>query len=84
MKTVLTAPTPAQVAALLLDTTPWLSCEDCFEHLDSYAESVAHGAGPASDAMHRHLSGCPACAEELQTLVELLRADLSDRLRDRG
>ena len=84
MKTVHTAPTPSQVVALLLDTTPWLSCEDCFEHLDKYAESVAHGAGPASEPMHRPLLGCAACAEELQTQVELLRADPSEDLHDRG
>jgi hypothetical protein len=64
----------ASVNALLRDTTPWLSCEECFERMDAYAEAVVRG-GPAHDAaMDRHLSACPACEEEAQSLIELLRA----------
>lgn len=65
----------ASVGALLRDTTPWLSCEECFERMDAYAEAVVLGGGSAHDeAMDRHLSACPACDEEARSLVELLQA----------
>ena len=32
--------TPRVVADLLLDTTPWLSCEECFERLDTHFEAA--------------------------------------------
>jgi hypothetical protein len=35
--------TPAAVNALLLDTTPWLSCEDCFERMDLYVDALLRG-----------------------------------------
>jgi hypothetical protein len=65
------------VAALLLDTTPWLSSEECFERMDTHAEAVL--ADPDSDhvdeAMAAHLRGCVACDEESQSLLALLRQD---------
>jgi hypothetical protein len=63
---------PDQVASLLADTSPYLSCDDCFARLDEYVEQRA--ADPAYDdvAMAAHLAGCGACAEEAETLTELL------------
>jgi hypothetical protein len=69
--------TPRVVADLLLDTTPWLSCEECFERLDTHVEAALSG-GPSDVAMERHLLGCPACAEEAASLTQLLRQDLPD------
>lgn len=63
------------VDALLRDTTPWLSCEECFDRMDTYAEGVVQGLPPADEAMAKHLGACPACEEEAQSLVDLLRAD---------
>lgn len=65
----------AAVDALLRDTTPWLSCEQCFEQMDAYAEAVASGNDAHDVALERHLSACPACREEAQSLIDLLRAD---------
>jgi hypothetical protein len=62
------------VDALLRDTTPWLSCEECFERMDAYAEGVVRGL-PPEEAMAKHMRGCAACEEEAQSLIELLRAD---------
>ncbi len=66
--------TPAAVAALLLDTSPWLSCDNCFERMDTYVEALIHGAWHGDDdpAMAAHLRGCPACAEEADSLLGLL------------
>lgn len=75
---------PAAVEALVLDTTPWLSCEECFERLDTYAEAaeaLLHDAAdgsavPRGDlAMERHLRGCAACDEEARSLIALLLED---------
>lgn len=62
---------------LTLDTEPWLSCDDCFEHVDEYVEHVLADR-PAEEgmaAMAVHLRGCPACAEEAATLVTLAAED---------
>ena len=51
-----------------------IGCEQCFEQLDVYVEAELAG----EDAEHRvpgmrtHLDGCPACAEEHESLRELL------------
>jgi hypothetical protein len=52
-----------------------IGCDQCFELLDVYVEAELAG----QDAEHRvpgmrtHLESCPACAEEHQSLRELLR-----------
>jgi hypothetical protein len=53
-----------------------LTCEQCFDLLDRYAELEAGGgdAGAAVPGMSAHLEGCPACAEDCASLVALLRA----------
>lgn len=62
---------PEAVEALLVDTTPWLSCEECFERLDTYVEARVGGGAPDL-AMERHLQGCAACHEEAEALRTLL------------
>lgn len=54
-----------------------LGCDECFDQLDHYAEiEVAGGdADSAVPGMSAHLDGCPACAEEHESLVELLRSE---------
>lgn len=63
------------IAGLLADTSPYLSCDDCFAQLDVYVER--RRADPHFDdpAMAAHLAGCGACAEEAATLEELLDED---------
>jgi hypothetical protein len=57
---------------LLLDTTPWLSCDECFEQLDAYVEALLADPNHVDLAMARHLQGCSACDEEASSLAELL------------
>ncbi len=66
--------TPAAIDALLLDTTPWLSCDGCFEQMDTYVEALVQDASHDDPAMAAHLRGCPACAEEAHTLLDLVTA----------
>ena len=63
---------PAPVEALLMDTTPWLSCEDCFDRMDGYVEALVDHPPPDDPAMAAHLRGCPACAEEANALIDLV------------
>jgi altronate dehydratase len=66
------------VANLLVDTEPYLSCDECFERIDRYVEQrlrdVSHH-DVEDVAMETHLAGCGVCAEEARTLEELLRQD---------
>jgi hypothetical protein len=64
--------TPEAVDALLLDTTPWLSCEVCFERMDTHVEALLQDPGYRDPAMDKHLQGCAACDEEAQSLLALL------------
>lgn len=63
------------VASLLADTSPYLSCDECFARIDEYVERLV--ADPAYNdlLMRTHLAGCGACAEEAETLRELLEQD---------
>jgi len=55
--------------SLLGPTGPEVSCEECFEHLDEYVE------GRAVPGMAAHLEGCPACREDYESLLALVRED---------
>ena len=68
---------PATVSSLLADTSPYLSCDDCFARLDEYVERRLADPRHADAAMAAHLVGCGACAEEEAALTELLIDDES-------
>jgi hypothetical protein len=51
------------------------TCDECFEQLDVYVEREL-SSGDAAVVMPRlaaHLRGCPACAEDWESLYALLR-----------
>ena len=60
------------VTSLLADTSPYLSCDDCFARIDVYVEQTLADPHYEDVAMRAHLAGCGACAEEAETLRELL------------
>lgn len=62
------------VAALLGPADPELTCEQCFDLLDVYVEHELAGdnADRLVAGMRAHLQGCPACAEEHASLLELV------------
>lgn len=62
------------LARLLGPGAPELSCEQCFERLDGYVELVLAGRDPDQrvPGMRAHLDGCPACAEDFESLRELV------------
>jgi len=62
---------------LLGTDEPELDCDDCFDQLDRYVELELRGA-PADalvPGLRAHLVGCPACAEEHESLLALLELD---------
>ena len=66
--------TPDAIDALLLDTAPWLSCDECFERMDTHVEALLRDPGHHDPAMDKHLQGCAACNEEAKSLLALLGA----------
>jgi len=60
------------VVRLLLDTDPYLSCDDCFAQLDQYVERLALEREYDEPRMRTHLAGCGACAEEAESLLSLI------------
>jgi hypothetical protein len=67
--------TPERIASLLTDTDPYLSCDECFARLDEYVERRVQDPNYTDPVMSAHLSGCGACAEEADSLLELLEQD---------
>lgn len=63
--------TTTLIAALLGPAGPEVTCEDCFEQLDRYVDLALAGADPelAVPGMRAHLAGCPACAEDHESLI---------------
>lgn len=80
----MTDPTPVPradlLACLLADTSPYLSCDDCFDRLDEYVERRLAEPHYHDLAMRTHLAGCDVCADEAAALQELLEPH-NDRSR---
>lgn len=66
-------PRAEMLARVLGPTAEELSCEECFEHLDRYVELSLAGerADELVPGMRAHLEGCPACAEDYESLHAL-------------
>jgi phage FluMu protein Com len=62
------------LARALGPAEPEVSCERCFELLDRYVElELARAdADAALPGMQAHLEGCPACAEDHESLRALV------------
>jgi hypothetical protein len=66
------------LARLVGPAGPELTCEQCFDQLDRYVELELAGsdADAAIPGMRAHLEGCPACAEDRDSLRELLISEV--------
>jgi hypothetical protein len=62
------------LSGLVGPSDPEITCEQCFDELDRYVELELAGADAdaAIPGMHAHLVGCPACAEDHDSLRALL------------
>lgn len=63
------------IDALLVDTEPYLSCDECFEQIDRHVEQRRADPSFTDLAMDTHLAGCSVCADEAVALAELLDED---------
>jgi anti-sigma factor RsiW len=61
------------IKRLLGPAGPEILCDECFETIDQYVELELRGADADArlPGMRAHLEGCPACAEEYESLREL-------------
>ena len=62
------------LSRLLGPGEPEVTCEVCFEELDRYVELELAGvdADAAVPGLRAHLTGCPACREEYESLRALV------------
>lgn len=62
---------------LLGPAGPEVDCDTCFEELDRFVDLEADGqdADAAVPGLRAHLEGCPACREEHESLLALVRED---------
>ena len=58
------------IELLLGPAEPEATCDECFEQLDAYVDrELLHGdAQEAMPTLAAHLRGCPACAEDHESL----------------
>jgi hypothetical protein len=63
------------IRRLLGPRGPEVGCDECFDELDRYVELELAGADAdaAVPGLRAHLDGCPACREDHDSLVALLR-----------
>ena len=63
------------LSRLLGPGEPELGCDECFDQLDRYVELEVAGADAdaAIPGLRAHLDGCPACREEHESLLALVR-----------
>jgi hypothetical protein len=68
------------LARLLGPAEPEVDCDTCFAELDRYVELELAGANAeaAIPGLRAHLRGCPACAEEHESLHALVAAERGD------
>ena len=67
-------PITGTLRRLLGPGEPEVTCEVCFAQLDAYvdAEVLGQDADAAVPGMRAHLAGCPACADEHESLKALV------------
>jgi hypothetical protein len=61
---------------LTVDSQPWLSCDECFDRMDFYVEQLIADPGYRDRVMETHLVACPACAEEVASLRDLVAGEV--------
>ena len=65
------------IKRLLGPSEPEILCDECFEKIDRFVdlELTGRDADAELPGMRPHLEGCPACAEEYESLKALAASD---------
>jgi len=66
---------PDAIDRLTADTEPWLSCDDCFEHVDVVIDALVVSSASLSEKFRVHLLSCPACHDEARSLAAIVAAE---------
>jgi hypothetical protein len=70
-------PTPEAILCLTLVTDPWLSCDNCFDQIDTAVEAlIVHGTR-LDEPFRVHLIGCSACYDEALGLAQLIAPEFA-------
>lgn len=64
-----------QAKRFVMDGGLWMSCDECFDHLDEYIEMSAADDAEWLPAMTSHLTTCRACREEVESMLVLISTD---------
>lgn len=67
--------TEEQARKFTKDANPWMSCDDCFDHLDEFVDLGVSEISEWGPAMLAHLDACEACRDEVESLRSLLGSD---------
>lgn len=65
----------ATAALLTQNTEPWMSCDECFDLTDRCVEDLLERRQAPGEALSVHLAACPACYEDVASLLALVAAD---------
>lgn len=66
---------PLAIERLTVNSDPYLSCDDCFEHIDVVIDTVLTSAAPLPEEFRTHLLACAVCRDEAESLAQLVAAD---------
>jgi anti-sigma factor RsiW len=67
--------TAAQAESLVATSEPWLSCDECFDQIDTYVDALIRDGRRLDEPLRVHLARCPACLEEGESLISLAAAE---------
>jgi len=67
------------IKRVLGPSEPEILCDECFEQIDRFVDLELAGGDTDAElpGMRPHLEGCPACAEEYESLKALASGDPS-------
>jgi hypothetical protein len=60
------------IEQLIRDTSPYLSCDDCFDQVDRRIDALLESGSALPEDFRNHLLGCDACREEGRSLAALI------------
>lgn len=63
------------IERLTVNSDPYLSCDDCFDHIDVVVDSLLDSGAPLPEDFRVHLLACAVCREEAESLAQVVAPD---------